>query len=240
MEGADDEEINELGGMMADNNNMMLPIRNKMPIKENASSLKINCCKESSRWPIFEMECSKPKRELELKSSNMCYNPYKNSDNFNCYAAPDYNDEDKEENNYIKNNLEDKEMAYELKEDVLNKCLKPNLQKEEEPKKEEKVEFNNKELILTQDIFEGFWNLNPQTNLLIEKYKNIYETIEKKLNDKNLDKEEIKVTLLVLHYLNTNSSINKIEYSLIMKKGYAFLEKNGINFEEFLILLKIK
>jgi hypothetical protein len=107
-----------------------------------------------------------------------------------------------------------------------------------EPIKEEKVEFNNKELILTQDIFDGFWKLNPQTNLLIEKQKLIYEKIEKILKNKNLDKEEIKVTLLVLYYLNTDNSINKIEYSLIMKKGYGFREKNGINFEEIFNSIK--
>ena len=32
-----------------------------------------------------------------------------------------------------------------------------------------KVEFSNKELVLTQDIFDGYWKINPQTNLLIEK-----------------------------------------------------------------------
>ena len=47
-----------------------------------------------------------------------------------------------------------------------------------------------------------------------------------------------KVTLLVLYYLNTDSSINKIEYSLIIKKGVNFLEKNGINFDEILPMIK--
>ena len=105
--------------------------------------------------------------------------------------------------------------------------------------KEEKVEFSNKDLILTQDIVDGYWALNPQTNLLIEKMKLIYEKIEKILKNKNLDKEEIKVTLLVLYYLDTDTSINKVEYSLIMKKGVAFLEKNGItNYEEMMNSIK--
>ncbi len=105
-------------------------------------------------------------------------------------------------------------------------------------KKEEKVVFSHKDLILTQDIFDGCWNLNPQTKLLIEKNEKIYEKIENLAKEKNLDKEEIKVTLLVLYYLNTDSSINKIEVSLIIKKGISFLEKNGINFEEILSSLK--
>ena len=52
------------------------------------------------------------------------------------------------------------------------------------------------------------------------------------MKEKNLDKEEIKIIVLVLYYLSKNSSINKIEYSLIIKKGINFLEKNGINFEQ--------
>ena len=67
---------------------------------------------------------------------------------------------------------------------------------------------------------------------MIEKEKKIYEQIEKIMKEKNLDKEEIKVTILVLYYLSRNSSINKIEYSLIIKKGISFLEKNGIKFEQ--------
>ena len=102
----------------------------------------------------------------------------------------------------------------------------------------EKVEFDNKELIITQDIFDGYWNLNPQTNILIEKNKTVYEKIEKIMKEKNLDKEEIKVTLLVLYYLNTDTSINKVEYSLIIQKAIDFLKKNNINFEEILSTIK--
>ena len=111
---------------------------------------------------------------------------------------------------------------------------------EEEPKKEkeEKVELNIKDLILTQDIFDGYWNLNPQTKALIEKQKNIYDKIKNILKKKKIENDEIKITLLVLYYLNTDISINKKEYSLIMKKAISFLEKNGIKFEEILSTIK--
>ena len=121
------------------------------------------------------------------------------------------------------------------------KCCIDNIKEDKKKieKKVEKVEFSNKDLILTQDIVDGYWALNSQTNLLIEKMKLIYEKIEKILKNKNLDKEEIKVTLLVLYYLDTDTSINKVEYSLIMKKGVAFLEKNGItNYEEMMNSIK--
>jgi hypothetical protein len=108
----------------------------------------------------------------------------------------------------------------------------------EEKKEEKKAEFSNKELVLAQDIFDGCWNLNPQTQLLIEKEKNVYDKIEQILKEKNIEKEEVKITLLVLYYLNTDISINKVEYMLIIKKGIAFLEENGIKFDEILPSLK--
>ena len=131
----------------------------------------------------------------------------------------------------------------EMKEDNCEKMRLFDLGEEkmlaEEKKLEfKKVEFNPKELILTQDIFDGCWNINPQTSSLIEKEKEEYNKIEKIVKEKNLDKEEIRVTLLVLYYLNTDSSINKIEYSLIIKKGINYLQSNGINFEEILNILK--
>ena len=111
--------------------------------------------------------------------------------------------------------------------------------KNESHKKEEiKVQFSNKELVLTQDIFDGCWNLNPQTKLLIEKEKEAYNKIENIMKEKNIEKEEVKITLLVLYYLNTNSSINKVEYMLIIKKGISYLEENGIKFDEILTTLK--
>ena len=123
-------------------------------------------------------------------------------------------------------------------------CYKEvKMEEKEEPKlekktEEKKVEFSNKELVLTQDIFDGCWNLNPQTKLLIEKEKDVFNKIEAIMKEKNIDKEEVKMTLLVLYYLNTNSSINKVEYMLIIKKGISYLNENGIKFDEILATLK--
>ena len=109
------------------------------------------------------------------------------------------------------------------------------LKEDEKLKKDEILEnvvFSPKELVLTQDIFDGCWGLNPQTKALIEKEKELYEKIEKLMKEKNIEKEEIIITLFVLYYLNNDTSINKIEYSLIVKKGIKYLETNGINYEE--------
>jgi hypothetical protein len=67
---------------------------------------------------------------------------------------------------------------------------------------------------------------------LIEKEKKVYEKIEKIMKERNVNDLKIKVTLLVLYYLKSNNSINKIEYSLIIKKAINFLENNGINYKD--------
>ena len=138
------------------------------------------------------------------------------------------------------NNMAYEEMNNEEKDFENNSGLQKEkeLEAKKESLKEKKVEFSNKELVLTQDIFDGFWNLNHQTKLLIEKEKNIYEKIENFMKEKNIQKEEVKITLLVLYYLNTDTSINKVEYMLIIKKGISFLAENGINFDEILPFLK--
>ena len=128
--------------------------------------------------------------------------------------------------------MENKEYGGELEE------KEPEKEVKKENDDEKKIEFSNKELVLTQDIFDGCWNLNPQTKLLIEKEKDIYDKIEGIMKEKNIDKEEVKITLLVLYYLNTNNSINKVEYMLIIKKGISYLDENGIKFDDIFTTLK--
>jgi hypothetical protein len=145
---------------------------------------------------------------------------------------------------YCKNALKEYEMIGGEDRDEMGKNENSAELEEKEPEKEmkkeeeKKIEFSNKELVLTQDIFDGCWNLNPQTKLLIEKEKEIYDKIEGIMKEKNIDKEEVKITLLVLYYLNTNNSINKVEHMLIIKKGILFLEENGIKFDDIFTTLK--
>ena len=124
------------------------------------------------------------------------------------------------------------------KDENIDVSIQKNLEKSKEDEKlkeDDKLEnviFSPKELVLTQDIFDGFWGLNPQTKSLIKKEKELYEKIEKLMKEKNIEKEEIIITLFVIYYLNNDTSLNKIEYSLIIKKGIKYLENNGINYEE--------
>jgi len=121
-------------------------------------------------------------------------------------------------------------------ESIIDKDEYQKGSKMEDKKQDEKKEinFSLNELVLTQDIFVGFWDLNPQINLLIEKEEKVYEKIEEIMKERNINDRRIKITLLVLYYFRANNSFNKIEYSLIIKKGTNFLENNGVNYKDIL------
>ena len=104
-------------------------------------------------------------------------------DNIKCYKASapmrecnacSYNDEDM----FCYNNCNNEKIKREIFEVKENEC------KNSKKENNEKVEFSNKELILTQDIFDGYWKINPQANLLIEKEKTVFENIEKIVKEK--------------------------------------------------------
>ena len=256
-------EIFQQKNNMMMNNNMnngvdydMVPMENNLLFEKSSNQFKYSNM-ESERRNRYDLIGSAPRKLCKMAASsysssnrrmNMAMDMEDNDDddednNVNCMAerkesplgdcfmaAPDDDedeDRDEEQNKLNLFNSHAKENKEMKKEEIKEKKME-----------EKKVEFSNKELILTQDIFDGFWNLNEQTKLLIEKEKDIYDKIENILKEKKIEKEEVKVTLLVLYYLNTNDSINKVEYMLIIKKGTTYLEENGIKFEEIFSQLK--
>ena len=149
------------------------------------------------------------------------------------------------ENNFAKKT---RRIMKEMKKDRAKpKCKKESCEKSEEQKycKEEKfidlefndvseekkeIYFNYKEMVLTQNIIEGNWYLNPQTENLIKLNQNIYDKIKTYVEKyyQNDDKENVMITILVLYYLNTNKNLVKEEYILIINKGLQYLESKGI------------
>ena len=257
------EIFQQKNNMMMNNNNMnnrvdydMVPMENNILFEKSSNQFKYSNM-ESERRNRYDLIGSAPRQLCKMaapsysssnRRMNMAMDMEDNDDddednNVNCMAerkesplgdcfmaAPDDDedeDRDEEQNKLNLFNSHAKENKEMKKEEIKEKKME-----------EKKVEFSNKELILTQDIFDGFWNLNEQTKLLIEKEKDIYDKIENILKEKKIEKEEVKMTLLVLYYLNTNDSINKVEYMLIIKKGTTYLEENGIKFEEIFSQLK--
>ena len=139
-------------------------------------------------------------------------------------------------------NISNESDEKEVKKFIKNKCKKKlsDSESEEEDendkhsnKKTKKV-FDVKEMTLTQNIIDGNWSINSQTQFLINSYDDIYNKIKKYVNklDVGQNKEDIIVTVLVLYYLKNNKDIDQTEYLLIINKGLQYLKNLGI--KEFL------
>ena len=101
--------------------------------------------------------------------------------------------------------------------------------------KRENNEHADMNLILSQDIIEGFWNENNETKKLIniitlEKF----DKIKNKIIALNKGENESKIiyTILVIYYLKTKCTTNLNEYKLVINKANKFLQKNGINYDD--------
>jgi len=89
-------------------------------------------------------------------------------------------------------------------------------------------------LIMSQDVMEGYWDENDETNKIIDiitldKFNKIKNTI----NALNKGENEIKIiyTILVIYYLKTNLSEKIKDYRLVISKANKFLEENGIDYD---------
>ena len=89
-------------------------------------------------------------------------------------------------------------------------------------------------ILMSQDIIEGYWNENEYTKKLVniitqEKFNKITDRI-KKLNKSN-EEIKIKYTILVIYYLKINHSDKLDEYKFIINKAKKYLTKQGIKYE---------
>ena len=154
-----------------------------------------------------------------------------------CKKISDDNESDKDEVKEFKKILNDSESDEEEKKKY-RKSSKKNRKisndsesdKEDENNdhsgKETKKVFDAKEMTLTQNIIDGNWSINFQTQLLIDSYTTIYKKIKKYVEklDVGENKENIIVTILVLYYLKNNKDIDQTEYLLIINKGLQYLQ----------------
>ena len=122
-------------------------------------------------------------------------------------------------------------------------CKKAKMKDKRSRKKESEDDsmFEIKKIAFTQNVIDGYWSLNEQTELLIKSKKDLYEQIENILKEKNVLYEEninIIITILVLFTLRTNKNINLLEYTIIINKGLEYLSNLNINYEEIETKLK--
>ena len=100
-------------------------------------------------------------------------------------------------------------------------------------KKKKKKSLNFNELIKSQDIFEGNWINNNEVKILIEEEKEIYEKIKKFSKEKNIDKENGIITLLVLYYIINKKSEKVKELKFIINKAKLYIKKiYNLEYEE--------
>ena len=94
-------------------------------------------------------------------------------------------------------------------------------------------EFND--MIMTQDIIEGFWDENKETKKVIDKVKkDKFDKIVQYVKNKSVtqDFNKIVYTILVIYYIQKEKSQNINEYRLLINKGKKFLISKGINYDE--------
>jgi hypothetical protein len=91
-------------------------------------------------------------------------------------------------------------------------------------------------LIITQNIFEGFWDENDETKKLIQILpKNKIMEIENKIKKlKKNEENKIKYTIFVLFYLEYMHKDKLDEFKLIINKANKFLMSHGIKYEDII------
>lgn len=86
------------------------------------------------------------------------------------------------------------------------------------------------EIIFCQNIIEGFWEINYNTNIVKEYYPNKF----KKLKEKNVD-DITAITILIIGYLSKECSEYSESLTLIVKKAKIFLKnKLGLSFNKII------
>ena len=92
-------------------------------------------------------------------------------------------------------------------------------------------------LIMSQDIMDGYWDENDETKKIIDFITlDKFNEIKNKINALNKGENEIKIiyTILVIYYLKTNLSEKIKDYRLVINKANKFLEENGIDYDNII------
>ena len=93
-------------------------------------------------------------------------------------------------------------------------------------------EFND--MLMTQDIIEGFWDETPETKRMISKIKKgVFEKIVEYIKSRNITDNFNRVvyTIFVIYYIEKEKSKSNKEYRLVINKGKKYLMSKGINYD---------
>ena len=98
-----------------------------------------------------------------------------------------------------------------------------------------KVDITN--LILSQDIIEGWWNENNYSKKIINDISlDKFNKIKSKVNAlyKGVNSMKIIYTIIVIYYIELKFKNKLKEYRLVLNKANKYLEKNGINYKNII------
>ena len=100
-------------------------------------------------------------------------------------------------------------------------------------------EFND--VLMAQDIIEGFWNEVAETKRIVNKVKEGFKKIVEFVKSKNITENfnRIVYTILVIYYIQKEKANSIKEYRLVINKGKKYLMSKGINYDEEIKKIKI-
>ena len=93
-------------------------------------------------------------------------------------------------------------------------------------------EFND--MLMTQDIIEGYWDETPETKRMICKIKKgVFEKIVEYIKSRNItdNLNRVVYTIFVIYYIEKEKSKSNKEYRLVINKGKKYLMSKGINYD---------
>ena len=93
-------------------------------------------------------------------------------------------------------------------------------------------EFND--MLMTQDIIEGYWDETPETKRMICKIKKgVFEKIVEYIKSRSITDNFNRVvyTIFVIYYIEKEKSKSNKEYRLVINKGKKYLMSKGINYD---------
>ena len=119
-----------------------------------------------------------------------------------------------------------------LAKNVMNLIKKPSYEQKSDGTIGIVDEFND--ILMAQDIIEGFWDEKKETKVLVSKLKDGYEKIMEFIKSKNISENvnRIVYSILAIYYIEKEKAKKIKEYKLIINKGKKYLLSKGINYDE--------
>ena len=162
---------------------------------------------------------SKKKQIKEDNNDDIIINNKNDNNNINTNINTNNNDSSNNKD------IDDDEIDDEIeKEKENNIIINENKTKIENSPQSQSKEIDVNQIVNEQNFVEGFWEINPKTERIKEKYEKEFEKI-KGLKDKNIN-DTIAITILIIYFINKEHAELLNELFLIIEKAKNYISKN--------------